>query len=132
MGKDPRRMIAVNVPAKAKPGQAMLVPVPADVNGPGTYAAAGAPPAVEVKARGRSTGCKVAMGITGAVVVGGLAVGGGVLGMYAAEHGVDATGEMLGEGATTAADAVTDFAEDAFDITSEGLESAGDFIMDLF
>merc|ERR1711908_145133 len=113
MGKDPRRMIAVNVPAKAKPGQAMLVPVPADVNGPGTYAAAGAPPAVEVKARGRSTGCKVAMGITGAVVVGGLAVGGGVLGMYAAEHGVDAAADMVADGAGDAAAAVGDAAGDA-------------------
>merc|ERR1719181_123314 len=71
--KDPSRMIAVNVPAKAKVGQAMLVPVPADPAGPGTYAAAGAPPAQEVKAKGRSTGAKVAMGIGGAAVVGGLA-----------------------------------------------------------
>jgi len=150
--KDPSRMIAVNVPAKAKAGQAMLVPVPTDPNGPGTFAAddpksSGAVPA---KAKGKSSGAKVAMKVGGVAIVGGAAVGAGVLGMYAAEHGIDATGDMLADGAgdaadalgdaagaagdalDPAADAIGDFAADAGDFLGDGADAAGDFIMDLF
>merc|ERR1719162_2880908 len=127
--KDARRMIAVNVPAKAKPGQAMLVPVPVDPNGPGTFAAndSKASAAAPAKAKGRSTGAKVAMGVGGVAIVGGAAVGAGVLGMYAAEHGIDATGDMLADGAGDAGDAmepvgeaIGDFAADAGDFLGDG------------
>merc|ERR1719162_105264 len=107
----------------------MLVPVPADPNGAGTYAAASAPAAVPVKAKGRSTGGKVAMGIGGAAVVGGLAVGGGVLGMYAAEHGIDATGDMLADAAGDAGEAMGDFAGDAGDFMMDGADAAGRIII---
>merc|ERR1719473_445494 len=141
--KDNSRMIAVNVPAKAKPGQAMLVPVPADPCGKGTYAASEGIPAAPAKAKGRSTGAKVAMGIGGAAVVGGIAVGAGVLGVYAAEHGIEATGDMVGdvageagtaiaEAAGDAGDAIVDFGEEAGEFIADGADAAGDFIMDLF
>merc|ERR1719230_1196753 len=121
----------------------MLVPVPTDPFGKGTYAASEGKPAVPVTAKGRSTGSKVAMGIGGAVVVGGIAVGAGVLGVYAAEHGIDATGEMVAdvageagaavaEGAADAGDAIVDFGEEAGEFLADGADAAGDFIMDLF
>merc|ERR1719194_366250 len=70
--------IAVNVPRKAKAGQAMLVPVPAEA----AVTAAGAPVKAEKKA-GWSTGGKVAAGAAAAGAVAGagaLAVGGVLLG----------------------------------------------------
>lgn len=131
--------IAVNVPPSARPGQAMLVPVPPQAipSGPG-----GAPPAAPVKKDkgGMSTGAKVAVG--GAVV--GVGVGGALLGVHMAEHGAEATGEMLGDAAADAGDAIVDageaigdaavdagivdFAVDAGDFIVDAADSAGDFI----
>lgn len=130
--KDPSRMIAVNVPAKAKPGQSMLVPVPADPYGTGTYAACDAPKAEPSKVKGRSTGAKVAMGIGGAAVVGGAAVGAGVLGVYAAEHGVDAAVDLVADGAADAGEEIAEFAGEAGDFLGDAADDVGDFIMDLF
>merc|ERR1719486_888726 len=50
--------IAVNVPRSAKPGQAMLVPVPAEA----AVAATISPAKAEKKSSGWSTGAKVAAG----------------------------------------------------------------------
>merc|ERR1719450_230948 len=66
--------IAVNVPRKAKVGQAMLVPVPAEA----AVTAHGAPVKAEAKksAGGWSTGGKVAAGAAAVAGVGAVAVGG--------------------------------------------------------
>merc|ERR1712137_1020404 len=108
--------IAVNVPATAKVGQAMLIPIP---DGP-----AAALPAAEVKGdfkpepepatvpagkkKGWSTGSKAAAVAGGAVVVDGLAVGGAVLGEHIAEEGWDATMADLGDAAEAAGEGIAD------------------------
>merc|ERR1719331_1123580 len=108
--------IAVNVPKSAKPGQAMLVPVP-DA------------PTYETTAT--------------MVGVGAAAVGGAILGDHIAEHGFDATveavgdglvdaGEAIGDFAVDAGEAIEDFAVDAGEFVVDAAEDAGDFIMDLF
>merc|ERR1719161_1389573 len=86
--------IAVNVPRKAKAGQAMLVPVPAEA----AVTASGAPVKAN-KSSGWSTGGKIAAGTAAAGAVAGagaLAVGGVLLGEHIAEHGVDATVDAVG------------------------------------
>jgi len=118
--------ISVNVPASAKVGQAMLVPVPNEA----AIQADGKPTAPP--AGGWSTGAKVAATGAAAVAVGGAAVGGVVLGEHIAEHGVDATVDAAGEGLETAGEAVGDFAVDAGEFIVDAAEGAGDFIMDLF
>merc|ERR1719156_444844 len=103
--------IAVNVPRKAKAGQAMLVPVPAEA----AVTASGAPVKAN-KSSGWSTGGKIAAGTAaaGAVAgVGALAVGGVLLGEHISEHGVDATVDAIGDGLTDAGEAIGDFAVDA-------------------
>jgi len=137
--KNEGQMIAVNVPPTAKVGQAMLVPIPPgepaalpEASVTGTYS----PPekAEEPKPgkKGWSTGTKVAAAAGGAMVVGGLAVGGALLGEHIAEEGWDATMADLGDAATGAGDAVAEGAESAVDWAGDAAESAGDFIMDLF
>lgn len=122
--------ISVNVPAGAKPGQAMLVPVPEDA----AVTASGDPASAAPSGGGGgwSTGAKVAAGGAGAVAVGGLAVGGALLGMHAAEHGVDATVDMVGDGLGDAGEAIGDFAVDAGEFIVDAGEDVGDFVMDLF
>merc|ERR1719192_1816205 len=135
--KDKKTFIAVNVPTTAKVGQAMLVPIP---EGPPAEL-----PASEVKGeyvpiahadkkdkKKWSTGAKIAAVGGGALVVGGLAVGGAVLGEHIAEEGWDATMANLGDVATTAGEGIADGAEAAVEWTSDAAETAGDFIMDLF
>merc|ERR1712232_368179 len=133
-------MIAVNVPATAKPGQAMLVPVPPlDDVGPS------APPAPDAagdtgsgsaaepaKKAGWSTGAKVAAGTAAVVGVGGLAVGGAILGEHIAEEGWDATMAELGDAAEGVGEAIVGAAEDAGEWIEGAADTAGDFIMDLF
>lgn len=126
--------ISVNVPAGARPGQAMLVPVPehavtagGELSGPGPAPAAGGG-----GGGGWSTGAKVAAGGAAAIGVGGLAVGGAVLGMHAAEHGVDATVDAVGDGLADAGEAIGDFAVDAGEFIVDAGEEVGDFVMDLF
>ena len=157
---------AVNVPRSAKVGQKMLVPLP-DVSkavygggrssgkgrggsgsglgrgSGGGCGDGGAKPGQEKDSTGWSTGAKVVAG-TAAVGVGAAA---GALGVYAAEHGVEETGDMLVEGAGDAADAVGEWVPDAaeavVDWTEEAVadagdwlgdagEDIGDFVMDLF
>merc|ERR1711977_496136 len=124
----PRRkgaFISVNVPASAKPGQAMLVPVPSEV----AVTAAGTPtPAKAGGGGGWSTGGKVAA----IVGVGGAAVGGAILGEHIAEHGLEATVDAAGEGIVDAGEATADFAVDAGEFVVDAAEDVGDFVMDLF
>merc|ERR1719367_2102566 len=79
-----------------------------------------------------STGAKVAAVGGGAIVVGGLAVGGAVLGEHIAEEGWDATVAELGDIATSAGEGIADGAEAAVDWVGDAADTAGDFIMDLF
>mmetsp|Transcript_57006 Transcript_57006/g.106935 ORF Transcript_57006/g.106935 Transcript_57006/m.106935 type:complete len:251 (+) Transcript_57006:98-850(+) len=141
--------IAVNVPATAKVGAAMLVPIPKDADLPKpvetptpSAPAAPAAPATEEK-KGWSTGAKVAAGTAGVVAVGGLAVAGAVLGEHIAEEGWDATMAELGDVAADAGDAIAGAAEDAGEAIAGAAEDAGewiagaaedvgDFVMDLF
>merc|ERR1719498_1060267 len=122
----PGAFIAVNVPKSAKPGQAMLVPVP-DCPADAHCAAGGARAAKSSPSTsgGWSTGAKVAAGTAAVVGVGAAAVGGAILGEHIAEHGWEATVEAAGDGLADAGEAIEDFAVDA-------AEDAGDFIMDLF
>jgi len=113
--------IAVNVPKVAKPGQAMLVPVP-DAPTYATTATSG----------GWSTGAKVAAGTTAVIGVGATAVGGAILGEHIAEHGFDETVDAVGDGLVDAGEAIGDFAVDAGEFVVDAAEDAGDFIMDLF
>merc|ERR1719188_590447 len=122
--KDKSKFISVNVPASAKVGHAMLVPVPLIPDDTpaapvaGTDAASAAPAAEK---KGWSTGAKVAAGGAGVVAVGGLAVAGALLGEHIAEEGWDATAAEIG-----------DFATDAGEWIAGAAEDAGDFIMGLF
>jgi hypothetical protein len=126
----PGKFINVNVPAKARPGQAMLVPVP-DIS---QAVAASPPAALEEKQQkaGWSTGAKVAAGGAAVVGVAGAAVGGAILGEHIAEHGLDATVDAVGDGLADAGEAIGDAAVDAGEFIVDGVEEVGDFIMDLF
>jgi len=129
----PGKFIAVNVPASARPGQAMLVPVPDEstatiVATPSAPAAGGASVPPKSGGGGWTTGGKVAA----VLGVGGAAVGGAILGTHIAEHGLDATVDAAGDGLEDAGEAIGDFAVDAGEFVVDAGESAGDFIMDLF
>lgn len=139
---DARQSIAVRVPNSARPGQAMLVPVPPLGKGkgkgkgggghaPAAAPAGGAAAAPAAKARsGWSTGAKVAAGT--AAVAGGAALGVGavVAGESIAEHGLEATVDAAGDGIAGAADATGEALGDAFEHVVDGAEVAGDFIVD--
>merc|ERR1719284_1982866 len=88
--------------------------------------------ATEKEKKKWGTGAKVAAAAGGAVVVGGLAVGGAVLGEHIAEEGWDATMADLGDVATTAGEGIADGAEAAVEWIGDAADTAGDFIMDLF
>lgn len=143
--------ISVNVPKSAKPGQAMLVPVPQDVSvaassAPKKQPHAGqsesarttasrvsTPPAAATSGGGSwSTGGKVAAGAAGVLGVGGAAVGGVVLGEHIAEHGLDATVDAAGDGIVDAAEATEEFFVDAGEFIVDAGEDVADFVMDLF
>jgi len=150
----PGQFVAVNVPAKARVGQTLLVPVP---TGAAAFVSVVEPSAAEAAAvaampegqdkekakAGWSTGAKVAAGTAGVAVVGGLAVGGAILGEHIAEEGWDATMADLGDIAGDAGDAagpagedvgaaIVDGAEIAGEWAEGASETVGDFIMDLF
>jgi len=143
--KDKSVNITVVVPAKARTGQELLIPIPAI-------------PAGEVAPAGHSTGAKVAMGGAAlgaaALVVGGailytdegaqewVAGAAGDVGEFVVPH-AEAAGEWAAgaggdvgtwaEGAAEdIADWVPDAAEDAGDWIVEAGDSAGAFVMDLF
>jgi len=137
--QDKTQKIKVDVPESAKPGQAMLVPIPklsAKAEAPAPVAeappaeapAAAAPP----EKKGWSTGGKVAAGTAAVVGVAGLAVAGAVLGEHIAEDGFDETMAGIADGFEEAGDAIVDGAEAAGEWTEGAAEDAGDFIMDLF
>jgi hypothetical protein len=123
--------ISVNVPAAAKPGQAMLVPVPA-VPAEVAVAAADIPTPARGDRGSWSTGAKVAAGTAGVAGVFGAAVGGVILGEHIAEHGLDATVDAVGDGIVDAAEATEDFAVDAGEFIVDAAEDVGDFVMHLF
>jgi len=120
--------ISVNVPASAKAGQAMLVPVPptAAVR-PGESTAT----AAAGSSGGWSTGGAVVAGTAAIAGVGAVAVGGAILGEHIAEHGLDATVDAAEEGIVDAAEVVGDFAVDAGEFIVDAAEDVGDFVMDL-
>jgi len=124
----PGKYIAVNVPATAKAGQAMLVPVPPPESvispPPGTSPAP--------SGGGMSTGGKILTGGAVLVGVGGAAVGGAILGEHIAEHGIDATVDAVGDGLEDLGEGIGDFAVDAGEFLVDAGEDVGDFIMDLF
>jgi hypothetical protein len=120
--------ISVNVPASAKAGQAMLVPVPPE----DAVTAASVPTPARADCGSWSTGTKVAVGAAGALHIAGAAVGGVVLGGHIAEHGLDATVDAVGDGIVDAAEATEDFAVDAGEFIVDAAEDVGDFVMDLF
>jgi hypothetical protein len=147
--------ISVNVPASAKPGQAMLVPVPPARAETGVMshkpghqpvsskhhsgksevtrlsadalaaAATAGPDAAGTSSGGWSTGKRVAVGTAAVLGVGGAAVGGAILGEHIAEHGLEATAEAAGDG-------LEDFFVDAGEFVVDAAEDVGDFVMDLF
>jgi len=145
--------IAVNVPAGARAGQKMAVPVPE--KGQNIQE-------VCKKQQGWSTGAKTAAGLAAVGTVGAAAVGGALVGDHLAggtmaadglaaatdagaaaadwaEGAADAAGDW-GEGAADAAgdwgegavDDIADFAEDAGDWLGDAAEDAGDWVMSLF
>eukprot|EP00429_Kryptoperidinium_foliaceum_P052276 CAMPEP_0176092220 /NCGR_PEP_ID=MMETSP0120_2-20121206/46197_1 /TAXON_ID=160619 /ORGANISM="Kryptoperidinium foliaceum, Strain CCMP 1326" /LENGTH=241 /DNA_ID=CAMNT_0017426127 /DNA_START=48 /DNA_END=773 /DNA_ORIENTATION=+ len=133
------QFIACEVPAGARAGQEMLVPVPvvAEMPAPSappadstTVPPAAAPPAMAEK-RGHSTGAKVAMGLGGAAVAGG-AVAGGLLGAHIADEGWDAAMADLASGAGDAGDAIVDGGEAIGHWAGGAVDTIGDFVMDLF
>lgn len=139
--------ISVRVPASAKPGQAMLVPLPAAaaVTAAGTPApaiqrsSAVAAPAAKLSVApseasdgGWTTGGKVAAVTAAGVGVFGVAVGGAILGDHIEEHGLDATLEAAGDGIVDAGEATGDFFVDAGEFVVDAAEDVGDFVMDLF
>mmetsp|Transcript_38392 Transcript_38392/g.88631 ORF Transcript_38392/g.88631 Transcript_38392/m.88631 type:complete len:274 (-) Transcript_38392:100-921(-) len=137
--------INVAVPASAKVGQAMLVPVP-DVavgsavsvtggvfgggkgkgKGKGKKPNAAGAAAAPAEKKGMSTGTKVAAGAAGAAVVGGAAF----LGAHAATEGPEATGEMVEGAAEDAVEWTEGAAGDAADWTEGAVEDVGDWAED--
>jgi len=113
----------VSVPASAKQGQTMLVPIPSH----GVEKVAATDAKKEEKS-GWSTGAKVAAGTAGAAVV----AGGAVAGVLIAEHGVDGAGEIIVDAGEDAGEAIAGAAEDVGDWVGEAAEDVGDFFMDLF
>jgi hypothetical protein len=133
--------ISVNVPASAKVGQAMLVPLPAEAavtvaDTPTASTGAATVADIPTPSRGGrgswSTGAKVAAGTAGVAGVFGAAVDGVILGEHIAEHGLDATVDAVGDGIVDAAEATEDFAVDAGEFIVDAAEDVGEFVMDLF
>merc|ERR1719174_3358877 len=121
--------IAVNVPKSAKPGQAMLVPVPDAPTYETTATSDGRSVASPARA-GWSTGARVAGGTAAVVGVGAAAVGGAILGDHIAEHGFDATVDAVGDGLVDAGEAIGDFAVDAGEAIGDFAVDAGEFVVD--
>merc|ERR1719277_2595885 len=141
--KDKSQFISVSVPASAKAGQAMMVPVPpleeacaGTVAHEGSEPSAPPPPAAAAataakpgkEKKGWSTGAKVAAGTAGAVAVGGLVVGGAILGEHIAEEGWDATVDDLGDWAADAGEWTVGAAETVGEGIADGAEAAVDWI----
>jgi hypothetical protein len=140
--------ISVRVPKHAKPGQSLLVPLPehsASKKQKTVFPPAAAvaprkekepvaaphkgPDAAPEKSKtaGWSTGAKVATYGAAVAGVGAAAMGGAILGDHIAEHGVEETVDVVGEGLADAAEEVGDFAEEAGEWIVEAAEEVGDF-----
>lgn len=134
--------IAVQVPKSARPGQAMLVPLPPKVVQSPPAASSGYPSLddggfkenMSQKKHGGSwtTGGKLAAGGFGAAAMGAAYVGGIVLGDHIYDHGLDATADAVGDGLEDAGEEVAEFAVDAGEFVVDAAEDVGDFVMDLF
>lgn len=130
-------LIKVSVPAHAKPGSKLAVPVPS----PGESVADVVKKQEEQQRReGWSTGGKVAAGLGGVALAGGLVVGGALLGDHLADGtaAVDAAGAVADAGVAIAdvagdvGEGIGDFVEDAGDWLGDVAEDAGDWIVGLF
>lgn len=143
--KAPGEVIAVDVPAKAKVGAAMLVPVPPV--GSAAVSRAPAPAAAPAGGGGMGAGKKAALGVVGVAAVGAAAVGGVVIAdaieSGAAEDALADAGDAIADAAADAGDAIADGAADlgaalediggdVADWMGDAADDAGDFIMDLF
>jgi len=141
--QDSSQFIAVEVPAHAKVGSVMLVPVPLlDDSEPDQKK--GSKGKKKKKPQGMSGGEKIAAAVGGAAVVGGFAVAGAVIGDAAADGAFDGVGDVIADGADDAADVAADAGavimdavddidfDDAGDFMMDLGEDAGDMIMDLF
>mmetsp|Transcript_77914 Transcript_77914/g.174701 ORF Transcript_77914/g.174701 Transcript_77914/m.174701 type:complete len:249 (-) Transcript_77914:99-845(-) len=129
---NPGTKIQVNVPAGAKPGMKMAVPVPDKGEKVETVQ--------EKQRKHYSTGAKVAMGTAGVAAVGGLAVAGCILGDHFSggavgeaigvdiSGGVEAAGEAIEGAATDAGDAIGGAAADVGDAVDPIVADAGDAI----
>lgn len=135
--KDKSQMIAVEVPASAKVGRAMIIPVPPLPGGGGSYAGGGAPdPPYKgdkpKKDTSLSAGEKVGMGVGGVALVGGMAVAGAIIGDAAADGAFDGAIDGVAASAGDVGDIMADLGGDAGDWLMDAGGDAGDFIMDLF
>jgi len=131
----PGSKIQVSVPASARPGQKMAVPIPEKGE---------AVESVQRKQQGMRTGAKVAVATAGVGVVAAAAVGGVVLGDHLAggdmaetigetvADGAEDVGDWVEEAAPDVMDAIEDGAEDVVDWLGDAAEDVGDFVMDLF
>jgi len=121
------KKMQVNVPAGAKPGQKMAVPMP-DKNETVQD--------VQKKQKSYSTGAKLVMGTGTIAAVGGLAVGGVILGDHltggtlgAVDMAADAV-HAVGDAATDAYEAVADWAPGAAEATGDWFEGAAEDVGD--
>lgn len=125
--------ISVDVPATAKVGQAILVPIPAASDAmrarpiptptPPVVAPAPTPAATRPSAK------KVVSCVAGAAVVGGALWAGGVFAEHIGEDGWDATMSDMGD---VLEEDIVGGTEEAFKSIGDAGDSAGDFILDLF
>merc|ERR1712032_683422 len=115
------------VPASAKQGQQMLVPIPpkamADSKEEAHKAAGGS---------GWSTGAKVAAGVAGVLIAEHGLEGAGEIVADTADDAAEAIGEGIADAGEAIAEWVPDAAEDAGEWIREATEDVGDFFMDLF
>jgi len=136
---NPGQNVQVYVPAHAKPGQKMAVPIPAKGE---TLGQVQKKQQMHDKEHGTktgwSTGGAVAVGGAAAAGIAAVGVGGVILGDHLAggemastigEAAVDA-GETLADGAIDAVDAVGDWAPGAADAVGDWAEGAGEDIAD--
>jgi len=140
----PGQMIQVFVPAHAKPGAKMAIPIPAEGESVETVQKKQQKHDKDTgtKTSSWSSGAKMAAGGAAVAGIAAVGVGGVILGDHLAggdmadsigSAAVDA-GETIGDGASTAADAVGDWApgaaEDAGDWISGAADDAGDWTAD--
>lgn len=152
--KDKNVTFAVEVPAHARIGAAMIVPIPPlprhgnmpvydpAAQGGGGGGGGGAPPAAgggggggaeaggEKPKEGMGMAGKAGVAVGGAALVGGCAVAGGIIGHAAQDGAFDGAGDVIADGAGEVGDVVAGFCEDFGDIAGDGLEDAGDWLVD--